>query len=600
MVKKKTDLKKVLKEFSKKARGHARIAVDLPTAKVVMAVKQKYELFYPQFIREIASKDAKSRQPFYRRLIDKMRKASESADMILGNKGREANESEVETFIELIEEINTDLETMRQMSEDNKRMGKIVDEVEHSTNMQLGTIKQVTSNFAENLNKRKEYFGGLKDTVDTFTNIATGAFEGRTEFGRGGAPIGEALKIALGPFAPLATYGLTAAGKMIGRGLARRRAQRMAGAEIGLIGRELGLSQEDVLRFSKYSKTGRPVGSSVRNPLGYSVSDLYSQYQPGMVPQQEASEGNILGALGGFARINKSAGIVGGVEKKEFIKYQVEAMKDFYSRQAFTVPWTKRVLAALEGRQTSGGGGLMSGLFGASILGGGLLGGLRSSIGKIGPMVLASVSKAFMTTGALTLGYAIGTAIRKIFPFIDKWTTDAMANMIFGWRNLIRGVRRTVNDIRRSLGEEFGEERPTSGQKVSSFVGKTANALSFGLLDADDTSRGIYGSAMKFGKSIPFLGHRLRTDELNKDIIRNMDRLHQMRSASRLSSESLRQESKTDRIEKLFSEMNDSLGKITNAIKSGSNVEERSSSPNRGLDQSSLDVLNMGLLGGKP
>jgi hypothetical protein len=395
--------------MDKQIKGNKVIVVDMSTAKVILAIRNKFKTLYPMFISQIEMKDFKVRTPIYKDLRSQMKRATDLCDLMLGEKGRIATQDEIKEFVEISKSIGNGVDHLTKLTEKNKRLKKLVSQVESQTSMSLDAIKRTTKTFSENIEKKQGREGGLFQGAKDFGYAASGLLEGDTNPGGKMSSVGGALGLALGPFAPIVTYGLTAGYSVLKKHKERQRARQALGGEVALTAKELGISPSILDDFKHSRAFGDPLSSKIGNPLmGNTVENLFQQF--GVSQGQERGSG-----AARSSRASRQGGInipiapsaisgSGGGSSEDILA----GLNKFYSFGAFKAPYTKKMLELLEKNNTGGIkgiGGLFSGIQSAFT---GMLGALRGAL----PWLAKGAGVAAAGVGGWQAGRWLGENVR--------------------------------------------------------------------------------------------------------------------------------------------------------------------------------------------
>lgn len=507
-----SELKDFLKRVEQNIHGKKSISVDLPTAKMIMAIKNKYEAIYPLFINEIESSDIPERKGVYEELKKNMKRVAELSDVLVGKKGCEATDAEVKEYVDLTKLIDDGITAISANIRGSRDLNKKVSDIEERSNISLDTIKNVSKVFSTNIKKKQSSVGGLKRGIGDIGHSLGGIFEGEQTMGGKMAPVDLALALTLGPLAPIAGYGMSAGKKIFDKFNQRRKARQMIGGEIGLISRELGLSSKDIEGFRGEQSVGKPM-FNWSNPRGGSVPDLFKQFSGGQGSDVGSRGfGSSGGGFGMGLGLNKKDRIPGQFSSSDSMNTAVASgLNMFFSGAAFRALYTRRLLEAVEK--------------GAKVRGMNPLSGGLGSILDIGKKIGAVLLKGTLIGIAGLIGWGVGTIIRKIFPQIDTFLTGVFADMIGEWRRLKEnvgkkglwgGIGKTINQNLVSPFDPTMESNPTFLQGQSSILSGliAVNPLA-AMMGYDDKkgARAIHSGFMSIGNAIgktqmhPYIGN---------------------------------------------------------------------------------------------
>ena len=358
-----SEVKKFIERVDKQIKGNKVIVVDMATSKVIMAIRNKFKTLYPMFISQIEMKDAKVRTNLYKDLRTEMKRAAELCDLMLGERGRIATQDEIKEFVQISKSIDGAVQHLTEIIGKNKKLRKIVTEVENQTSMSVEGIKRATKVFSENIEKKQGRHGGLLQSSNDLIYAASGLLEG--DMNPGGKMSGASgfLGLALGPLAPLAKFGLNGAYSVRKKIKERKRAREILGGEIGLTAKELGIDAGSLDSFRRSRNMGDPIGNKIGNPMmNNTVENLFKQYgvNPGFIGEGAAKQPRAT-RQGGinipFPNVSPAGSGRGGSDEI------LGALNQFYSFGAFRAPYTKKMLELLE---KSGGGKVGAGMGGIS------------------------------------------------------------------------------------------------------------------------------------------------------------------------------------------------------------------------------------------
>lgn len=368
-----------LKRLESQFRGKKTISVDMPTIKIIQAMKEKYSTVYPLFLNTVEMIDIPERSDLYKELKAAMKRTMELGGILLGDAGRLAKEEEIQEFVDNVKAIETSVGNLYRIFQQSEKLKSKLTAVESQTSMSLETLKNFTSMVSKGINKRATREGGLMSPIGDLGYIGSGIFDAQGSLSGKAAPLGGALGLALGPFSPFANAAVSAGYSMYQKAKERRLARQMMGGEIGLMAKQFGVSASDIQRFQDPRSFGTKLQPQFRNPAGFQVDDLFKQY--GAAPQ---------GSISQPVRVTEPTPQVTG---KYTTNTAVAAgLKAFFTEGAFQAPYTKKLMEILEGKGSGSGMPNLGGIFGGI---GGLfkkmLGGFGSLIGKVSAALLAAV-----------------------------------------------------------------------------------------------------------------------------------------------------------------------------------------------------------------
>jgi len=259
---------------------------------------------------------------------------------------------------------------------------------------------------------------------------------------------GIGMAALLGPFAPLAMAGYTAArgigGYLKGRA-AKREAMGMASLSPGLAGKRMGVPES--MGASKYKAKG----------WGKGIMDAIMGVKP--VGSEEVVEWGMGGGIGtkkgAKGRVGAKGGTLGGLTQQMMVGALISGLSMFNAAQAMRSGWTKKVLDLLEGKGNRGGGGL-----------GGLLGG-----------GLGLLMQGLLIGAAGVIGWQVG-----------KWLGN---NIKWGGKNLNEHTQATFLDL-------MGGSKQAAQNKAYENLSKRQQTLSN---IADAKFGGDIGAAARWVKS---------------------------------------------------------------------------------------------------
>lgn len=431
-----------LKRLESQFKGRKTIAVDMPTIKILQAMREKYSTVYPLFLNTVEMVDIPERADIYKELRAGMKKLMELSGILLGDKGRMATEEEIQEFLDTTKGVELGVSNLYVIFKQSNELQSKLSAVETQTGMSMETLKNFTSMFSKGIRQRSTREGGLMAPVGDLGYIGSGIFEGQGSLTGKAGIVGGALGLALGPFSPFANFAASAGYNMYQRAKERKMARQMMGGEVGLMAKQFGISPSDVERFRNPRGIGSPVPKQFTNPMGHTVDDLFKQYT-GSAPQ---------GAISSTRSVQQETPTVGKYTTNSAV---AAGLKSFFSEAAFQAPYTKKLMEILEGKHSSGFaglGGLFSGITGLFTK---MLGGFGSVIARASAALMGALG------GLKGIGSLLGKGAAVAGAGVAGWTAGRWLgeNVHFGGKSLDQHVQDFAEH--KIPGFKVGKEVPT-------------------------------------------------------------------------------------------------------------------------------------------